>query len=680
MTESVQPQLHALSLSKLLDDHLKSKHVYDDIRSVLQNYVNQQRLAPEKQTQLLNQLASFSSPNAEAKPTARPLRLLANTRYLSIRLVSGKGFVHNLTESSSTESLVPNDESTLTAHLQFGQHRFTSSPIPASVDPRFDARFVIPLQTLDEDSSADEMQLGKVSMMPLDLVAQLPHVAQLCIVKHSHPQLHKDLRPSTSELLSTIRLADWRRVCIHGRSAQSLELQSTRSSSIQGTIGLLQIEYEILPLQYPSSTDALPIFIESPVVESRLNSQRTHTDRVSTRFHRYLTAWYTDYISHRRLHETRSVKLLARDESDTERCVCTFVSRTVCERGSNIRSAFDAHRFVLLLPLQPGGMQQSEQWHSLHAMFALRKTTVQGRALLLCSLLTGFGMNAFVAIVTTKSIDRRSGGPANVSDLSATAHTTLTVLTKDCESSAVTFWDCVNGRRYIIDSSLNQRRLQSSNDELMSLDDAHQLPYERLFCLFNDRQFYANQQLEDAIELMQFTLSDAQQFKSIHEAAIAVLPKRPAIMLRAPVLNAKEEAEALEEALMKLVTDFRREYTHASTHWDRLLAYRLEPALAAYELHASTGSIIGNDEFQSAVRHSVPLNHAFQAIPVQLQSLHANQCFATLCADKQIADLMQECEASSIKFALRVSVTMYAEDLAAVWCMIAQTKRADDAY
>lgn len=60
-----------------------------------------------------------------------------------------------------------------------------------------------------------------------------------------------------------------------------------------------------------------------------------------------------------------------------------------------------------------------------------------------------------------------------------------------------------------------------------------------------------------------------------------------------------------------------------STVWDDDLCYLLTPALSAYETERCLGvGGVGNEEFQEAVRNSVPDGHTFKGFPIQL--LHRN--------------------------------------------------------
>jgi centrosomal protein CEP76 len=117
-----------------------------------------------------------------------------------------------------------------------------------------------------------------------------------------------------------------------------------------------------------------------------------------------------------------------------------------------IDSPFHAARFVSLIPFQrkeaPGG-QKVEIWHSIHSFLA-RVSFVssliflkgcgdcEDHSLLLCCLLLGFGLDAYVCVGT--------GGEG--------PHTwVLTRIYKTNGVRIITFWESLTGQRFEIGSS-----------------------------------------------------------------------------------------------------------------------------------------------------------------------------------------------------------------------------------
>ena len=107
-----------------------------------------------------------------------------------------------------------------------------------------------------------------------------------------------------------------------------------------------------------------------------------------------------------------------------------------------------------------------------------------------------------------------------------------------------------------------------------------------------------------------------------------------------------------------------------SALFDDDLAYLLQPALAAYEMERITGYSFGNDDFQSSVKNAVPEKHCFKGFPTCFSHRDAAKIMVALESNNTGADILQS-EGDDVKFALRVKVYSYPEDVCAVWVMIA---------
>lgn len=107
----------------------------------------------------------------------------------------------------------------------------------------------------------------------------------------------------------------------------------------------------------------------------------------------------------RRSNSERLVKLFAKDETGHNRPVCTTVAPH--QVGRLLETPRQAARFVSLLPFRRlpslGGQDGSarvEQWSALHTFLTAGHGDVEDHARLLCGLLLGFGLEAFVCIGT----------------------------------------------------------------------------------------------------------------------------------------------------------------------------------------------------------------------------------------------------------------------------------------
>jgi hypothetical protein len=128
----------------------------------------------------------------------------------------------------------------------------------------------------------------------------------------------------------------------------------------------------------------------------------------------YLTvkSWWTKLLKKHPYINGRVIKILTEDEIGCHRSVCSLVAPIPPPR--QLTSPRHAARFVSLLPFRrdagvTGG--RVETWRSAHAILARRQGDVEDHALLLCSLLLGWGMDAWVALGTiqTPSSDGEAG-------------------------------------------------------------------------------------------------------------------------------------------------------------------------------------------------------------------------------------------------------------------------------
>merc|ERR1719471_138874 len=93
--------------------------------------------------------------------------------------------------------------------------------------------------------------------------------------------------------------------------------------------------------------------------------------------------------------------------------------------------------------------------------------------------------------------------------------------------------------------------------------------------------------------------------------------------------NSIAEAHLLEKELTEYVNRFRRDLD-LGTNWDRKLGHILGSALSAYEVSDLYDFVPGNEEFQQAVKRTVPDGHTFKAFPLRLHSRNPRAVFNSL--------------------------------------------------
>ena len=126
---------------------------------------------------------------------------------------------------------------------------------------------------------------------------------------------------------------------------------------------------------------------------------------------------------------------------------------------------------------------------------------VEEHALLLCSLLLGFGLDAYVVIGT------KSKGQAHMWVM------TLGAEPDERGGSTVTFWESITGQRYI------QPNFDPNTQAGKPLPlPTH--PYRTVGCVFNHAHFYANAQPSDAVSTCRFDLTNETHWKAMSTEAI----------------------------------------------------------------------------------------------------------------------------------------------------------------
>lgn len=141
--------------------------------------------------------------------------------------------------------------------------------------------------------------------------------------------------------------------------------------------------------------------------------QRSEASRDSQCASNFLTAakaWWAEYVRKSPDFRTRPVKVLARGEDGSQYPVTAFVRPL--QLGRALPTARHAARYVSLLQRRdldqsldhPGATTSAaaaaaaECWCSLHTVLTCRGGSTEDLAVLLCSLLLGFGQDAYVAV------------------------------------------------------------------------------------------------------------------------------------------------------------------------------------------------------------------------------------------------------------------------------------------
>jgi hypothetical protein len=226
--------------------------------------------------------------------------------------------------------------------------------------------------------------------------------------------------------------------------------------------------------------------------------------------------------------QDRVVKILAEDESGQHRCVCSFVSPLKPPR--ELANARFAARFVSLIPFKrdmglAGG--RIENWRCAAAVLARMQGDTEDHALLLCSLLLGWGLDAWVALGTIESPD----GSGNTE-----SHAWVATIdpSDDKAHPNVTFWESLTGAQYDLPNIFS---LNDVDDPDYARRSSHH--FHELHVLFRHNRFLLNIQREarvpgakDAHALSQattsFELSNREKWQSLAAGSLFNSLRHPA--------------------------------------------------------------------------------------------------------------------------------------------------------
>ncbi|XP_053252558.1 centrosomal protein of 76 kDa isoform X1 [Podarcis raffonei] len=618
--EELPPQHQQLSQEDLMKA-LTRRGIIDDVMKEL-NFVTD-----------INDKEITSTPKPTTHFVDRQAAMLKKTnidptrRYLYLQVLGGKAFLEHLQEP---EPLPGQICSTLTLCLHFRNQRFRSKPVPCACEPDFSDGFLLEVY---------KESLGEASKMA-------DGTTMLSICDPVHIVLIKTDTSGETTLVASYFL-EWRSVlCAENRITNvAVELLGVGTES-KVSVGILNIRLEM----YPKLNKTL----SQEIVTTQFSLERQKTAEKERLFLVYAKQWWREYLQIRTSHNTRLVKIFAQDENGINRPVCSYVKPL--RAGRLLDTPRQAARFVSVLgyeraPIIGGGNSKQEQWCTLLAFLCRNKGDCEDHANLLCSLLLGFGLEAFVCVGT-----KAKGVP----------HTWVMTYGID---GIITFWESLTGHRYIHNPI-------KPDDPPIVEQPKPLYPYRTIGCVFNHHKFLANCQPTDAVEVCSFDLHDESKWKPMSSEAIksvcspgatTALPPFPPLC--ASSVDAAVTSNELELQLRMLVVEHRKDLG-LSTVWDDQLSYLLSPALAAYELERTTGVSSGNEEFQDAIRRAVPDGHTFKGFPIHFVHRNARRAFAA-CLRSPFCDEILCCRGDQVRHAVRVRVFTYPESACAVWIMFA---------
>ena len=312
-----------------------------------------------------------------------------------------------------------------------------------------------------------------------------------------------------------------------------------------------------------------------------LRASEARSQDLNRQFFQYSRLWWKEYIEIDPSFKERLVKIFAEDEWGGHRPVCSYV--TPLSAGRLLDSPRHAARFVSLIPYTKveavgsgSGQGRMEVWNHFHTFLSLGRGDCEDHAILLCSLLIGFGLDAYVCVGTVNEpngtvrdhvwvITRSKRGSKNGSSPSSSS------------KSRVVFWETLTGQRYPhrLLSASRSGATGGGNGGNGGTETDTTPNYHLIGCVFNHRCFYANKQANDSVALCNFTFEDDRCWKGMDSEIMVGLEHQEKVPLCPPTILPLELEVSMEHAIRHMVTSLRRNELRLSTDWDDQLSYML---------------------------------------------------------------------------------------------------------
>ena len=598
-----------------LEDIGTERRVFDDLKrkGIIEEILDRLQLQSDNETHV----AEVSS-----KPKPPPQSV---GRYIYFQILQGKAFLEHLdVPANSTESFFK-------IHIHFRQQRLYSKCVPVSCEPDFSEGFVLDLRSCQEQPSG---------LMSMETLLSLCDPIHIILTRHDSD--------GECTLISS-HAFEWRNALAVDEvpHIKALELMGV-GTECKVHAGVLEVQVQVLPTHQIMS-------ISPKVIEAQLHLEKQRCSERDRLFLTYAKQWWKEYVQIRDSHKTRPVKIFAQDESGVNRVVCSYVQPL--QGGRLINSPRMAVRFVSSFSCEKasyiGTGAKVDQWQSLHAFLCVKKGDHEDHSNLLCSLLLGFGLDAFVCM-----------------GLRTNNMLCSWVVMRYCDDSTVFFWDPITGKRY-------PHLRVNPNDPPTIKQPATTHPFKVVGCAYNHKCFYANTQPLDCVETVDFTFENPVLWKQMNSDSIssvtgAMHPNicTPLPPLSQPTLNGASMAKNLETKLKILIAEHRKDID-LMTEWDNKLSYLLGQSLVSYETEKSCGlPNVGNNDFQDAIKRAVPEGNTFKGFPIQVLHCNAKKVFKS-CIKSAVCSGIIECRGDELRLALRCYVTVFPDDLVATWVMVA---------
>ncbi|EFO65324.1 Hypothetical protein GLP15_3268 [Giardia lamblia P15] len=379
--------------------------------------------------------------------------------------------------------------------------------------------------------------------------------------------------------------------------------------------------------------------------------------------------------------------------------------------SSYLPTASYCMRFIQLMPT-PGrqstpatvGLSEHNQlvWSRVITTLSVGAGTPFDKAVLLCSMLRGYQIPAFVALGTCALPRPRSDMPGNRSVRSAFVITLCT--------QVIQFWDCLLSDRggMIEMHSLPTEGQYKIDKHLDSAGAAIHFPYETIDCIFNETMLLVNIQSTNRLQyipekqLIHGTSLDISKplfWKAFNQSTIERVYNSyvyhyniddsdylltstclPRLLYNQDILKPFDPSLAatlssyLTADIWRLI-EARRQTIGLTTPRSDQLSMILAPTVASWEqtrLMGGTIGQLGNETLKVALKNYVSSRETLIVYPLQVMGslrFHAPSIVETLLSNDKSRSIV-EAHGDKLRIGLHISVFGYAETIAAVWVIV----------
>lgn len=442
-------------------------------------------------------------------------------------------------------------------------------------------------------------------------------------------------------LLGT-KLIEWRWCLCFGTWSVTSEVYSNKSISSKICLGDISLSVSLMPFVNKKNLFPERVVSDHLSLEKKMLSQ-SHQDYVV-----YANNWWEEYKSIRKTHSTRLVKLfLQTDDKETfsYKLASSLLYPIVSSRSMS--TPYEAARFVSLIPYKTNlniNNSKEETFSSIHTFLTLKYGDVEEHSILLCNLLLGFGLDAYVAIGISVNGPHCWVITRGLSDSSSSQK----------QFYSITFWESLTGQR----TSVTDPKVYRF--------------YKKIHSVFSHKSFYANIQSDDTVCNTSYTFEDEFLWKTIPKDKIENMNKFffvPNLSLsQSNLVIFQNEVELEKEIIDKII--MTRRGKDLNTVFDNDFSYILSPTLTNYELERISGITYGNEEFKQSVKTTIPEGYTFKAFPCHSTIINSDMLFS-ICIGDQIGNDIITTRGDNVKFGIRVKIISYPQDVYSIWMMIA---------